>query len=361
MKVTNVEAIPYGERRVIIKVYSDEGTVGLGDATPLPSFCGETQGSILAIIESYFKSIILNENPLEIEKLSEKLNRLPWNMAAKAGVEMALFDMVGKVYGLPVYGLLGGKHHESCIQAVAVGRKKKRAPPDEVAREAEEYVEKGFQLVKVKIGRKYGLSLEEDYKRVHAVAEAVGNRARFWVDCQAAYSPQEAVKIAKKIEKFDPLYIEQPTPSFDINGMAEVRKKIATPILADESVFSPQDALRVVEKRAADAIGIKFAKCGGISTVKRIISIAEVAGLDCIMISPGETNIGLAAYLHIAASSRNVSICNFPLKEQEDWLTQLEVDESKRIIVPNRPGLGVKILKKIPEKASWEFEDTLLP
>jgi L-alanine-DL-glutamate epimerase-like enolase superfamily enzyme len=356
MKILSVETFPYGKKRVIIRVTTDEGVSGWGDATPLTSFTGETQGSIMAAIENYLKPTILNENPLEIGKLSEKLNKLPWNMAAKAGIEMALFDIAGKVFKAPVYSLLGGKHHEKLLQAIAIGKKFKESI-DEVAREAEESIKMGFQLVKVKIGRKYGIGFDEDYKRVQTVADTIRGYARFWVDCQAAYSPQEALKVAKKIEKFDPIYIEQPTP--DIEGMAEVRRRISIPLLADESVFSPRDALEVIRRRAADAIGIKFAKCGGILAAKKISEIAEAYGLECIMISPGETNIGLAAYLHVAASSKNISICNFPLKPQEDWLTPLEIDRSRMISVPKGAGLGIEVLKEVPKEASWEFEDFL--
>jgi len=360
MKITNIEVLPFGEHQVLIRVHSDDGVVGVGDATPLPMFTGENQGSILAAIERYIKSMILNENPLELKKLSEKMKKLPWNMAAKTGIEMALFDIIGKVKEIPVHSILGGKYQERFTQAAAVGRLKKGISSDEVAREALEFLKNGFQVVKIKIGKKYGLSLEEDYKRVQAVAEAIDNHARFWVDCQAAYSSQEAVKIAKKIEKFDPLYMEQPTQRFDIKGMAEVRRRTEIPIMADESVFSPLDALRVIQERAADAIGIKFAKCGGIFAAKQITTMTNVAGLDCMMISPGETNIGLAAYLHVAASAENVLICNFGLREQEDWLTPLKIDDTYKLMVPTDPGLGIKILKKIPERPTYKFGDTLL-
>ncbi len=358
MKITSVEALPYGRRQVLIKIHTDEGVVGLGDATPLPVFTGESQGSILTAIEKYLTPMILHENPLEMEKLSEKMNKLPWNMAAKAGIDIALFDIIGKALEIPVHSILGGRYHETLLQAAAVGLTKGTSP-DEVALEAAERIQNGFQVIKVKIGKKYGLSLEEDFRRVQAVAEAIGSRARFWVDCQAAYSSHEAVQIVQKIEQFNPLYIEQPTSRFDIEGMSEVRKKIAIPILADESVFSPLEALRVIRERAADAIAIKFAKCGGIYAAKKIVSMAEIAGLDCMMISPGETNIGLAAYLHVAAAAKNVSLCNFGFREQEDWLTPIEVNESKKITVPKDPGLGIKILKEIPKTPTHDVGDFL--
>ncbi|MEM3871681.1 MAG: mandelate racemase/muconate lactonizing enzyme family protein [Nitrososphaeria archaeon] len=355
--IKGLETFPYGKRQVIVKIYSNDGTIGLGDATPLTSFTGENQKSILAAIEEFFRQRIINENPFNFPKILDRINLIPWNMAAKTAIEMALLDLVAKLLNIPLYNLLGGKSNDKFIQAVAVG-KTGPEPPEKVAKEALNYVEMGFQRLKIKIGKKYGLRLEEDLERVETVANAIRGKAKFWVDCQGAYRPIEAINISKKIEKFDPLYIEQPVPTHDIDGLSIVKRNTNLPIIVDEGVFSPLDALKIIEKKAADVIGIKFAKCGGIFAAKKIVTLAEIANLECIMISPGETNIGLAAYLHIAASSKNVALCNFPFKRQESWLSKIEVDKGMILKVPDKkPGLGIDITNEIPKIPEWEFED----
>jgi len=351
MKIEKIEEFLVGDRKIFVKIYTDERLFGVGEASPLTFFSGETQKSILTVLRENLVPMLIGENPLNIEALVSRMDSLPGWPSAKAALDMALYDLKGKHLDTTVCDIIGGRFRNKIEQTIAIGLTPLGASPKMVANEAVKWIEKGFNhMLKIKIGPYYHLDPKKDYERVKAVFDATGGEIPFWVDAQASYNPKQAIKTIKQIERLSPSYFESPTPRLDIDGMTEVRRSIDTPVMADEAIFSPFDAIKIVKKRAADVLAIKFVKCGGIHNAKRIAAIATAAGLSIVMISPGESSIGLAANVHVAASSKCCNIpCNIHFEKSEDWLSGLELDEDNNIVVPTGPGLGIKLLKQLPQ------------
>ncbi len=359
MKITDVQVVcvdmPFVEgfkvsygvetasHHVFVRVVTDAGIVGLGDAAPLTIFTGETQQSAFDVISRMFKPLLVGQDPFDMERLLDSLNVIPGNPAAKSAVDQALHDVVGKALNQPVYSLLGGKYRGLRI---SVGTGLGIKEPAQMARDAARLVEAGFTTIKMKVG----VDPVEDIKRVRAVREAIGSTVNLRVDANAGYDLKSAVKVARGIENCSPEHLEQPLPANALDDMAELRKISAVPIMADESVWSPLDALRIVEKKAADVIAIKFSKCGGIRNAIRIAHIAEAAGIPCFLISAFESGIGLAANAHVAVATRNISrTCELGLWTiQEDPFTRGLRAGGGYIDVTNEPGLGVECVVDWP-------------
>lgn len=357
MKIACVEAVPfktvfekpfrsrYASRQsfdhVIVRITTDEGKFGIGEAAPLTHFTGETQQGIIHTIEDQLAPLLMGEDPERIGWLINKMDRLPLNPASKTALDMALHDLVGKVLGIPVYKLLGGLSKEEIPIAEAVGAN----DPEEAAKKTVELVEEGFRVLKAKIG----FNPRVDVKIVKAVREAVGDDIKIWFDANASYCPKTAIRLIHKIERYEPFCIEQPVgPREDLKGMAEVVRATDIPIMADESVFTPSDALSIVERGAADMLAIKFVKCGGLFKAKRIAAIAETAGIPCMMISTYGTGLCVSANAHVAASTENIIFCNMrEPKKSEKWIKTGLVREGDKLRVSSREGLGVQLIEDI--------------
>jgi L-alanine-DL-glutamate epimerase-like enolase superfamily enzyme len=357
MKITGVEAVPfktiferpfrsrYASRQsfdhVIVRITTDEGIFGIGEASPLTHFTGETQQCIIHMIKNQLSPLLIGEDPERIGWLIHKMDNLPWNPASKTALDMALHDLAGKAIGVPVYKLLGGLSREEIPLAEAIGS----IDPEEAAKRAVELVDEGFTVLKVKIG----FNPHIDVRIVETVREAVGSDVVLWFDANASYRPKIALKVIRKIERYEPFCIEQPVgPREDLKGMAEVRRSTDIPIMADESVLTPSDALSIVEKGAADMLAIKFVKCGGLFNAKRIATIAETAGLPCMMISTYGTGLCISANAHVAASTENIIFCNMrEPNKSENWIKTGLVRERDKLRVSSQEGLGIKLLEDV--------------
>jgi len=351
LKISSIETIPIripflepfkvtygalsGSDHVIVRIHTNEGLVGLGDASPLTFFTGETQASAMAAVSELLSPLLVGEDPLEVERLIDKMDKVAGNHSAKSAIDQALHDLAGKFLETPVYNLLGGRYRDRVQVSTGIGIKE----PEAMAKDVVWVKEQGFHTVKIKIG----LEPTKDVERVRAVREAVGDDMEIRVDANAGYDSKTAIRVIGCIEKYRPQYVEQPVAEHAIKDMAMVRRSVNVPIMADESVFSPQDALEIVKMEAADIIGVKFSKCGGIWKAKRIAAIADSAGLPCVMISAFESGIGLAANAQVAASTRNMGLpCELAMWtiHKHDPTKGLEV-EGEHIKLTNRPGLGV--------------------
>ena len=334
---------------LIIKIETDEGHVGLGEIGPLPEFAGESGATCLSVTRDHLAPAVLGQDPFNIGPILARMEvAIKANHLVKSAIDFALHDLLGHILDIPVYKLLGGKYHEKVPLCWAMGMKS----PEEMAKEAEEFVKKGYKCLKAKIG----LDPKTDIERMRVIRETVGNGVEIRADANQAYSPDTAILVIKKLEKMDLdlQYVEQPVPYWDIDGMAKVTKSVDTPILADESIFSIHDAVTVVRRGAADMINLKVGKVGGLNVSKKIAAFAEAADIPCMVGSMLEIWIGTAAGAHFAVATKNVSYeCELigPL-----YYTFDVVKEGYRYIngfleVPDKPGLGIELDEEKLQKA----------
>lgn len=361
MKITKVEIFPiamaYGRpyeqatgttdmaRRVVVKVHTDEGIIGWGEAsTLLPNRTGESAHVIAVVIAQHFTPLLLGRNPLDIQAAMQTLRRASMDkygfLYSKTAIEMALHDIAGKAYGVPVAALLGGVVRTS----IGVSRSVPLKSPREVAAEAEKLVTAGYQMLTVKAG----IDPAGDLTRVQAVREAVGPDFPIEVDANQGYRADIAIQTLSKMEdRWNVINIEQPCPWWDIAGMAEVARALRMTVTADESVLCAAEAMNMVRYQAADAFTIKVAKCGGFLQAKRIAAIADAAGLSCNMGSEHPAGIGTAAMAHFWASTPEVIDSvgyGSPLERFVDDIVVEPIRFEKGIVhMPQGVGLGVEV------------------
>lgn len=322
---------------VIVEIGTDSGRSGLGEASPLPHFTGETAPGILSRLTETYLDALRGRDATEIGAIMADLDRLlPGNQSAKAAVDMALHDLAGKLLGLPVSALLGGMRRPSVrvVSAIGIGS------TSEVAAQAEERVAAGFQTVKLKVGQ----DPRQDVARVRAVRRAVGPDVRIRIDANQGYDVATAVAVVRGLADCDLEYIEQPVPRWDLAGMAHVRRTTGVRVTADEALHSPQDALALIRAEAVDLFAIKFIKTGGLFRARQIASIGEAAGIDCVVVSPFETQIGAAAGLHMAlALPLGRHAHELTVFSTQPGMAQTEIRMDRDTLIPSTaPGHGVE-------------------
>lgn len=283
---------------IFIKITTDDGIVGIGEAAPETFVTGETLTSCKAALE-WLTQKLIGQNPLNIAKIHETMNReILGNGAAKAAIDIACYDILGKTANLPLYQLLGG--HNDFVQTdmtISIDT------PSVMAAEAKKHVELGFKAIKIKVG----VDPIEDVTRILAIREAVGPTIQLRVDANQGWTPKEAIRAIERISPYDIAFIEQPVAAKNLDGLKFVRDHVTDSIMSDESAFIPQDAFSLVKKDVVDYVNIKLMKCGGIYPALKIIAICESAGVACMIgCMSGESNISVAAAAHLAAAQPNV-------------------------------------------------------
>ena len=260
---------------VVLKLTAEDGTVGISDSGDTSSwYRGELQESIIAMIANVIAPrILIGEDPRNIEKIVAKMDLLVRdNNQAKATVDFALHDLKGKLLGVPVYELLGGRTAEAARQGWVLSAGK----PEDVAAEAKRAKDIGFALFKMKIG--YG-TIQDDIDMVHAVRATVGPDAYLTIDANGFWSYEKALHIIRKIDSAGLDLIEQPLAHWDIEGMARLRAAVKTPIYADESAQELHNLKEIIDRRAADGLFIKLQKAGGLVKAQRWLTLARLANL----------------------------------------------------------------------------------
>jgi L-alanine-DL-glutamate epimerase-like enolase superfamily enzyme len=260
---------------VVLKLTAEDGTVGIADSGDTSSwYRGELQESIIGMIANVIAPrILIGENPRNIEKIVAKMDLLVRdNNQAKATVDFALHDLKGKLLGVPVYELLGGRTTDAARQGWVLSAGK----PEDVAAEAKRAKDIGFALFKMKIG--YG-TIQDDIDMVHAVRATVGPDAYLTIDANGFWSYEKALHIIRKIDSAGLDLIEQPLAHWDIEGMARLRAAVKTPIYADESAQELHNLKEIIDRRAADGLFIKLQKAGGLVKAQRWLTLARLANL----------------------------------------------------------------------------------
>ena len=328
---------------VIIELRLANGAEGVGEAATLggPRWSEESVESIKAIIDAYLAPALLGAPANRFEaariRMDEAAKR---NNAAKAAIETALFDAVGKTLGIPAVQLLGGGVRESMpvLWTLASG------DPAQEIEEAEKKIAAGLHnAFKVKIGAR---SAEADVARLGRLAGALADRASLIVDANQAWDETIALRYLPVLAELGVRLVEQPVPAWNLAGMARLRARSTVPLMADECVFSTHDMLDVVRSGAADVVSLKLVKHGGLLAMRNVAAVAEAAGIGlyggCLL----ESSIGAAAHLQVFAGLRELAWgCEHfgPQILVEDLVEQPLRFADFRIHLPAGPGLGVTL------------------
>jgi len=331
----------------VIRVETDEGLVGYGEAVPAYEFTGETIWTVQDVIGEYLGPATVGRDPFHIEEIVAVWERELWtvgNQAARAGLEMALWDLQGKALGRSVIDLIGGRTRDVLTEVIAWGWDE----PETLKRKTAEMRVQGITVFKIKTGD----APEKDEARVAAVREAAGPDARLTVDANQGWlDAKTATRAIKLLEPYDIEFVEQPVRMDDLEAARWVRDHVDVPIALDESVRGPREALACVKAGACDIFVVKLMKTGGILNALKVNAIAEAAGLSILMGNMGESTLGLAAHFHVNAALANATHCDADLPSRPGGLVrdiagglEGEVCDGVAVVrVPEGPGLGVVV------------------
>jgi L-Ala-D/L-Glu epimerase len=366
MKIVKIEAIPvlleapafhstYGTVRnyanVVVRIESDEGIVGVGEASPwVPMELGETQETVLAVIRGHLAQPLLGQDPVRIAVLIERMdNSILGYPIAKAAIEMALYDLVGKSLNRPVYDLLGGAFRTSFPTFGSVVVDDPTESVEKMAQEAKQVASNGHKVIKVKVISATEEDPVQTIHRVRLVREAVGPNVRLIVDPNQGWlTAGLAISIMRKLEPLD-IYVEQPIPRSDYTGMAQIARAIPIPLIADESVFTPAGLLEVARLRAAHVVNIKLTRPGGFWKAHRMISLAETLGFQCEIDDVAASRITTTATAHLACAVSDRTFFGYAVglahqRVRRDLVGAGGITIDKDIVnVPDRPGLGIEL------------------
>lgn len=362
MIVTAVEAIPvrllwkraygtalgaYPSDRVVVRIRADVGIVGVAEGMTSPHY-GETSETVVNVVNAYLAPQIVNKSPFEIDVHVRAMDRaIHGHSQAKAAVDVALHDLVGRALGVPVCQLLGGALLKEIELAWPVGLN----VPEAMAEEARQMVGRGYRSLKVKIG---GRDPALDLEAVSRIREAVGPTIPIRVDANGEYVGK--LKVLRAMEEWNLEIVEQPVPGSDLEGMAAYTAALDTPVLADESVTSPEAAVEVVRRHAADVIKTQVRHQGGFRKSLAVATIAEASGLQLYSEGPIETSLGAAASAHLIAASPGLVGGFRPLVGQGLELLSLDLGrpplriQDGRLQMPTGPGLGVDLDEEVLER-----------
>lgn len=360
MKITRIETIPVNvpidPRRatrgargthaaspfLLLKVHTDDGLHGLGEVSCTPRWSGEDQVTATHLIRTVLEPALVGQDPTAVERITPQINRaLANNPFTKSGIEMACWDLLGKVAGLPIYRLLGGPVRDFVPTKYSVSG----LEPARAAEIAAWAVAQGFRVMKVKVG----IEPEEDVARVRAVREAVGPDVRLGVDANGGWSTSIAIRTIRRLIEFDIFFAEQPVAPLDVAWMADVRRNVTVPVMADESVYTLQDAMALVRAEAADVLSVYVGKGGGIGPARKVAAVAEAAGLTCTVGSNLELGVAQAAMIHLSMATPGIGAEAYPCDilsrffYEDDLLAEPLPVEGGRARPLERPGLGVAL------------------
>jgi galactonate dehydratase len=338
---------------LFVKLETDEGLIGWGEAYTQQ----DRDAAMLAHLVEMGRHLV-GRDPFAIKHFSNVMHldyalRRPamdyWS--ALSAIEQAMWDIAGKACNQPVYNLLGGPCR-SKIRVYANGWSDQAKTPDQLAQRAKETIGKGFTALKfdpfsnpwrTHIGR-----AEEDMavERVRAVREAVGPKVEILVEVHRRLAPNEAIRVAGRLEPLQPFWYEEPIDAEDMDGLAEVRRRISLPVVTGEALYSKSQFAQVFAKRAADILNPDVCNCGGILALKEIASAAEPWHVTVAPHNYNSTTLGLASTLQVSACIPNFLITeyfvNFEAMGREVARSTFEVKDSY-IELPTAPGLGIEL------------------
>ncbi len=374
MKITTVEAFPVefplevpardatgiwtSWNTVIVKITAEDGTAGYGEIGPVH---GGGIPIFTAMVDHRLGQLVVGENPFDRERIYEKLlgrgtgayalGQKGAVVSAVAGIDIALWDLCGKLLKTPVHTLLGGCVYEK-IPAYAsgfFGKDGRALTSAECAEEAKMYADQGFKGVKMKVG----FGRKTDLENLKAVRKALGPDLGIMVDANQSYSYHDVLKIADELAAFDLTFLEEPLPINDLDGMAALVRNVATPIAAGENYYTRFEFREIFDKRAVNIIQPDIIHAGGITETKKIASIASASNIP---LAPHiHATVGVPASIHLLASCQNTLAAEY-ITSGGSYKLRLAmygescmVDKDGYVPVPMEPGLGFTLNEEIFE------------
>ena len=328
---------------LVLRVETDAGIEGAGEATVLCRWSGETVWGAQAIVDYVFTPLLLGHDPCDIETINQILDRTAQgNWFAKSAIEMACWDIKGKDAGQPVYELLGGAARSRSIKCrFSMGA----YSLERAERRTKELVAAGFTTIKVKVGT----NPDEDVARVKLVRETMGPDLELTIDANAGWDAATAIATMQRMQEFNVALFEQPTPRGDFAALAEVRRAIKPAVMADDICFDLADAKECIRNEACDVINVYPGKNGGISKTVAIVNYAAAHGVPCSIGSNLELDIASAAMCHAVVACPNMKIEQYPgdiLGPEYHEISVVKnplVIEGPVITIPDSPGLGIEV------------------
>ncbi len=329
---------------VLVRVHTDEGITGLGESCPFAPITGETQETNIAVARN-LRDMLIGKDPLAIEPFLGLAGGLVHsNPSIVAAFDMALYDILGKAASLPLCRLLGGEPRQLETDITA-----DLDTPEKMAARAKDFIAQGYRTIKIKVGQ----APELDIARLEAIREAIGYNPGISIDANQGWTVPQARTALKGMEKFKVLFVEQPVASWDVDGLKAIRQNSPIPVMADEALFTPQDAVKLIKAEACDYFNIKLMKAGGITNSLKISHIAEGGNVRAMVGCMLETRLALTAAAHLMAARKNIIFADldgYASHTVDPVIGGMDV-KGGAITLPESPGLGVDIdpafLKKL--------------
>ena len=352
MKITRVEALIV-EPNLLVRVHTDEGITGYGECSPM------NNPLVAAHIDHALASLVIGRDPFDLEAIVEKMFLDTYKVAGQSmamaisGIEIALWDIMGKALGQPIYRLLGGAYRKQ-IPMYASSMSRTISPDDEAKRLAGLVEKHGFKAVKVRVGNKFGFDEDASPGRslelVRTVRAALGDDIEIMVDGNSGYSAPRAIELGRSLERYHVFHFEEPCPYWDLDSTAKVAKALDMPIAGGEQDWELTRFKEMLQKEAVDIVQPDLIKAGGFIVCKKIAALAEAFGCVC---TPHQTQpLGTVANLHFAAATptcryfQEYNIEHHPLRDSLFTEPILDVKDGL-LTVPEGPGLGVEINEEI--------------
>ncbi|GKV64018.1 MULTISPECIES: mandelate racemase/muconate lactonizing enzyme family protein [Sporosarcina] len=321
---------------IFVRVETDNGFDGWGEAVPDQNVTGETWESTYHVIEKELAPLLIGESPFSIDKIHQQFaKKILGTPSAKAALDIALYDLMGKAANLPLYQLLGGSSHEEITVPQVLSIK----PPADMAEDARRYVAEGFRSIKIKVGT----DAATDIERIRQVRQAIGKEVQLRVDANQGWNRHETLHIIRETADCQVDWFEQPVAAHDLKSLAEIRAVSPVPIMVDEGAGNTVDLLQVIELRAADLVNIKLMKAGGIYPALAVTSMAAAAGMPCQLGSMVESAIGTMAGAHLVKAQSNIKSNEMvgPLNFTKD--VAVTIFDNDILHFSGLPGLGITV------------------
>jgi muconate cycloisomerase len=361
MKITHVEVIPVRipllparhmvtslgwhteSKYLLVLVGTDVGIEGIGEATVMPLWSGETVWGAQAVIDHVLSPAVMGADPTNSADIDSRLDRAArHNWFAKSAIEMACWDIAGKAAGRPVFELLGGAVRPLAIRCrFSMGA----YGPDLARTRARELVAEGFTTIKVKVGG----PAERDIERVETVREAIGPSPDITIDANCGWDADTAIACVNALTGCRLALNEQPTPDGDYAALVRVRRETSVPVMADDMCFDLVHARELIRNQACDVISVYPGKNGGIRKAKAIVDFAAAHGVKCSIGSNLEWDVGTAAMAHLVVACENLRVEEFPgdmlgPAYHECRIAKVPLDiRGPLVTVSDRPGLGMEL------------------
>ncbi len=338
MSFATLEAVNF----VFVRVETRQGLVGWGEAACLggPTWSEESAESVAATVDRYLAPWLRGRDAGSVEALRREMaRRVQGNAFARAAVEMALWDLHGRALGVPVHRLLGGRVRDRVDLSWSLAV----ADSDAEVAEARERVAAGHRILKVKTAAH---PLDQDVARLRRIREAVGPGVALRIDANQGWDRATALRAIHALEPYGLDVVEQPVPRWDLEGLSEIGRRTAVPVMADESCCSPHDVLALARLGGVGLVSLKPTKSAGLQGAMTVARVAEAAGLGAYVGCMIETSLGTAAALHVALAAPAVTWgCELfgPLLLRGDVVRRPVEYRDGAIVALDAPGLGVEV------------------